>query len=286
MKIAIVGTALLCAATVARAEAAQCDLSTSTVASFGKNHAWKVGEAVVYRSPLLRVDADGAPDSYRVDGNGLSHTCDGVLAVEHGVRIKPGQPNWETKCEQAWAAAKTSGDYSGVAIFGFLHDARGPKVQKAGDPLPRQAYITTTFVEVPGAPEGTQRRYIDATAIPYVVLPESLREHQGVANAALAAVYRPKTGTIAYAVFGDTGGALDEASVRLHEDLGGHPLVRSHGVTRASENLNDNVVVAVFPKESSTPANDAAAWRADIASKGASALARWGGADHLKACAQ
>jgi hypothetical protein len=50
-------------------------------------------------TPGLAVDADGAPDSYRVDGKGLSFTCDGVFAVVNGVvHSRPAcaeNPIWE-----------------------------------------------------------------------------------------------------------------------------------------------------------------------------------------------
>src|SRR5580700_3620570 len=37
--------------------------------------------AVAFETHGLAVDADGAPNSYLTDGNGLSETCDGVVAV-------------------------------------------------------------------------------------------------------------------------------------------------------------------------------------------------------------
>jgi hypothetical protein len=266
---------------------AQCPRDSAPIAKYGKNSAWAVDGALVYASPILKVDADGAPNSYRVDGKGLSYTCDGVLAKEGGVRVTPDRDptGWQKKCREAWAKAKETNAWDGVDIFGFLKDASGaPIIQGDGDPLPGQAYITTTTVEVKVAPEGTQRRFVDATAIPFIVLPGGFKLKQKVADAALAAIWRPKTETLAYAVFADTGGALDEGSVRLHEDLKGKPYMKMAGDLRAKRNIEDAIVVVVFPDQTSTPQLDAEAWRADIAAKGEAALAAWGGPDKLKSC--
>lgn len=267
------------------AHAAECP-TINPIAKHGSNTAWKIEKALVYRTNILKVDADGAPNSYRVDGKGLSYTCDGVAAIENGRRVTTSDPDWQSKCQTEWAAAKISGNYNKLAIFGFMKDkvTGQPAIQKAGDPLPGEAFISTTFVEVKDAAEGTQRRYIDATAIPYVVLPEAFRSAHNVQDGALAAVYRPKTGKLAYAVFGDTGGRLDEASVRLQEDLGGKPYVKMRGVLRAYNNIMDQVAVVVFPDTTSKPRLDIDAWRADINESGAAALQKWGGAERLKAC--
>jgi hypothetical protein len=257
------------------------------VAKHGRNTAYAVDGALVYSSPILKVDADGAPNSYRVDGRGLSYTCDGVLAVEDGVRVTPDKfpKEWQSKCRAAWAAANETKAWTGVDIFGFLKDPSGaPIIQGDGDPLPGEAYITTTTVEVKTAPEGTQRRFVDAAAIPFIVLPGAFRSKQKVQDAALAAIWRPKTETLAYAIFADTGGALDEASVRLHEDLKGKPYMKMGADLRAKRNIDDAVVIVVFPTQTSTPQLDPEAWRADIAAKGETALMAWGGPEKLKAC--
>ena len=54
----------------------------------GFNKVWTEGKAVLFKSSKLNVDADGAPNSYLVDGKGLSYTCDGVVAVENGSAFK------------------------------------------------------------------------------------------------------------------------------------------------------------------------------------------------------
>lgn len=241
-------------------------------------------DALLYATKVLKIDADGAPNSCRVDGKGLSNTCDGVLAIENGKSVGPRQLGWEDKCHAAWAKASPTQNYSQVDIFGFAHPGGLPQIQGEGDPLPGQAYVSTTSVNVPGAKPGTQRSYIDATEIPYIVLPGGGWYRQHVADGAIAAVYRPKTGKFTFAVFGDTGGALDEASVRLHEDLGGTPIVMDHGVPRASDNIDDPVIIILFPAQVSSPRQDAASWRVDIALKGAAAFDKWGGLARLRQC--
>lgn len=248
---------------------------------------WQAGEAVGFSSPRLRVDADGAPDSYRVDGNGLSYTCDGVVAVINGVRhTNENDPdNWQRLCREAWTRARSSGNYSGVAIFGFATDSQGrPIVQQQGDPFPGEAFLTTTTLSVPGTPDGTQRHYVDATAIPYVVLSRGLTQRFNVAPGDLVAVYRPATKLVAYGVYGDCC-KLGEASVRLHQDLGSDPVVLRGSVRRAKREIEDRVVTVVFPGKHAEASADLAAWYRSIQTEGAAALQAWGGMDRLRACA-
>lgn len=248
---------------------------------------WTHKEAVLFKSPVLNIDADGAPNSYLLDGNGLSYVCDGVVAIENGKRITPkSNPNdWQKKCHAAWLNARATQDYSGVAIFGFQTDRKNvPLIQSEGDPLPGKAYISATSVVIPGAPEGTQRRYVDATKIPYIVLPASFVTRYKIKPGTLAAVYRKKTGLHAFAVFAD-GGALGEASVKLHQDLGSKPIQKIRGVERAKSRIEDMTLIAVFPNHVASPEADASVWNAKIKEKGAIALDTFGGIDALKACA-
>jgi hypothetical protein len=249
----------------------------------------RVGNGVSFKTRGLAVDADGAPNSYRVDGKGLSYTCDGVVGMVDGKRVtrKTDPANWNRICNEKWAQAQQTGDYASVAIFGFQTDKKGkPIVQQDGDPLPGQAFITTTSVAVPGAPQGSQRQYVDAVEIPYVVLPDAFRRHYGVGPADLAVVYWPRNKKLAFAAFGD-GGDLGEASVRLHQDLGNNPMVTtSDGVQRAKRGIPDTVLTVVFPGVPTARGLDADAWRASIAELGATTVTAWGGEARLQACAQ
>jgi hypothetical protein len=261
-----------------------CELAIKPVAKYGSNNAWRLDDALVYSTHRLNVDADGAPESYRMDGKGLSDICDGLDVINNGKRISARDYGY-AKCHLAWNAARDSKDYRNVHIYGFLTDKFGaPVIQGAGDPQHGNAYISTTSVTIGDAPPGTQRHYVDAMSIPYLVLPGDFRRNQGVRDAAVAAVYRPKTDAVAFAVFGDTGGSLDEASVRLHADLGGKPLESKGGVLQARRNIDDEVIVVFFPSKVAKPRLDSDAWRAEINAVGKAALDAWGGEARLKAC--
>lgn len=249
---------------------------------------WTYNEAVLFKSSVLNVDADGAPNSYLLDGKGLSFTCDGVAAIENGKRITPktNPKNWQQKCNAAWSNAVATKDYKGVAIFGFqTGNKKAPLIQGEGDPLPAKAYVSATSVSIPGAPEGTQRRFVDATKIPYVVLPPSFLAKYKVNPGSLAVVFRKKTGLYAFAVYAD-GGNLGEASIKLHEDLGSNPIQKTNGIERANLRIEDMTLIAVFPSKIAIPQADADAWNAKIKQTGAAALESFGGIDVLQVCAK
>ncbi|MFM0654431.1 glycoside hydrolase family 75 protein [Paraburkholderia sediminicola] len=234
------------------------------------------------------MDADGSPDSYRVDGNGLSYTCDGVVALDgQGRRIsrKTDPEHWQLRCREAWQSATSTGDYSKVAIFGFLTEPSTgrPIIQTDGDPLPGKAYITTTTVSVPGAPPNTQRHWINASEIPYVVLPSDFVRRVHVKPGALAIVYRPKTDSLAYAVYGD-GGDFGEGSIKLHMALQNNPIVVVQGIRRAKQGISDEVITAIFPAQPAKISSDAAAWNKAITDEGEQTVARLGGPAAVKRC--
>ena len=253
----------------------------------GKPQVWKVDSAVVFTTAGLAVDADGAPNSYLADGKGLSETCVGVVAIVDGKRVnsKTDPHHWYATCQKAWADAQSSGDYTHVSIFGFLADKNGPLLQKEGDPLPGKAYITTTTLSVPGTPENTQRHWVDANKIPYVVLSPSFRNTYHVKPGDLAIVYRPKTSSIAYGLFAD-GGDLGEASVKLHRDLGNEPISNAKGISRANRGIDDRVITVVFPGVNIPGSVDTDAWYGQIQKIGKDSLERWGGVGRAKACTE
>jgi hypothetical protein len=252
------------------------------------SRAWRIGDVIAYRTPELRVDADGAPDAYRVDGRGLSYTCDGVVAVENGIRYthRSHPEIWQAKCNAGWAEARQTGDYRRLDIFGFETRNGVPVVQGPGDPFPGEAFVTTTSVKIPRQPSGTQRENVNAREIPFVVLPSGFVRRHRVMPGAIAVAFRPKTGRLAFAAYGDSGGLLNEASVRLHQDLGGNPFVTRNGVQRAKRNINDLVLVAVFPRLAPTPDADHGRWRTAIEAAGRAAFNSWGGVARLRACTE
>jgi hypothetical protein len=238
-------------------------------------------------TPTLAVDADGAPNSYRVDGKGLSYTCDGVFAVINGVAHtqKNDKAHWQALCKQYWARAQATNDYSHIKIVGFLRGADGkPVVQDRGDPLPGEAYVTTTSLTVPGTPASAQRHFTNANEIPYVVLSSNYAKHHRLNLGDLVAVYRPATGRLVYGVYGDCC-SLGEASVRLHLDLGSNPIVTSaDGTRRAKHGIADRVVFVALPGTHTSPTLNSERWRAEIKAKGDIALAALGGLAAIEAC--
>jgi hypothetical protein len=237
--------------------------------------------------PKLAVDADGAPDSYRLDGRGLSYTCDGVFAIVDGVaqNQKNNPVNWQKLCQKYWAQAKATKDYSRVKIVGFAKDKFGrPVVQVLGDPLPGEAFVTTTTLTIPGTPSTAQRHYVNAIEIPYVVLSSNYAKKYRLSPGDIVAVYRPQTNAVAYGVYGDCC-SEGEASVRLHQDLGSNPIVMRDGVRRAKREIGDQVVFIALTGTHTTPTLNASAWRDEIARKGADALSALGGIEAAKACA-
>ncbi len=261
----------------AMAVAAPCKIGSAPVLIDG---------AVAFKTQGLQVDADGAPNSYLVDGNGLSRTCDGVLGIVAGKPVPPGKPHWQEICQNAWQKAQATGDYSQVDIFGFYVDPRTkvPVIQQSGDPLPGKAFVSTTSMAVEGSPESVQRHWVDATKVPYFVFSQSLARKFKVSFGDVAVVYAPALAKSAFAIFADTNPTLGEASVKLHLDLGNNP-IRSHGgVDRAEVGFGGQVVTLVFPGAHTHGVVDAIAWNQEIQSVGGGAFEKWGGIDKLKAC--
>jgi hypothetical protein len=255
-------------------------------ATFGNVSASKVDGAVLFATQGLQVDADGAPNSYLVDGNGLSPTCDGVVGLVGGRPVNPPARGWLAICRNAWARAQASGDYSGVRIFGFLADKRTnvPYIQQQGDPLPGKAYVSTTTMSIPGSPETSQRHWVDAVKVPYIVLTAGFASRFNVALGDVAVVYSTATGKAAFAVFADTGPALGEASVMTHFALGGHPVAKQSGIDRAEVGLGGKVTTVVFPGSKATATADMDAWVQNIDAVGTQAFDRWGGLNRLRSC--
>lgn len=124
-------TALLAFATPVGADATEC--GKLALVKYNSKVVRTTADSVSFVSSQLAVDADGAPNSYRVDGNGLSYTCDGVTAVGSTPDSDP--KHWQQKCRDGWKLALQTGDYTKLRIFGFLTGAKNvPVKQDAGDP--------------------------------------------------------------------------------------------------------------------------------------------------------
>jgi hypothetical protein len=188
----------------------------------------------------MTIDADGAPRAYHPDGSppGL----DRLTSAGH-----PG--NW-------WA---------------LVSDAHGnPVVQKAGDPA-EGFYISTTALEDPSRPRRDPRRYVDASTIPFVVIPPRLKR-AGAALGNFATVRNKRNDKIVQAIVADIGpdDELGEGSMAL---------ARAAGIPHSPKTggQSGDVVYVIYAGSG----NGKPRTKAEIETRGAALLENWGGADRL-----
>ncbi len=197
----------------------------------------------------LSIDADGAPRAYHPGALGLDRL---------GNAGRPG----------SW--------------WGLVTDAAGqPVVQGPADPAPG-FFVSRTSLEDRSRAERDPRRYVDASSIPYIVLPGGAANRQflreaGVRLGDLAVVHNRRTGRTAFAIWADTGPAhhLGEGSIALAEALGYDNTSPRSGGTEAEENLT----LVLGGSGRGWPRT-----RAQIEADAAARFAAWGGEPRLLAC--
>jgi hypothetical protein len=198
----------------------------------------------IYRTDL-QIDYDGAPNAYHPQGRkagALDHTANAG---------KPG--NW-------YGIVTEDGKSSGV-----------PYVQQAGiDPRPGFYTSSTTLQDRTVSRATDPRRYVDASAIPYIVLPPKAMKAAKAKPGDFAAALNLKTGEIEYAIFADVGpgNLLGEASLYLVQRLS------------AGTRGKLDVAIVVFPGSRKEPAWPLAL--EDIRAEGARLLGEMGGVDELR----
>jgi hypothetical protein len=269
------------------------------VSGRGQVTVWAADGAYFFTSHMF-VNADGAPDAYKPDRKGLSYVCDGAVAFENNRCVWPeSNPDWQSRCNAAFdqaVAANWQGDH--MCVFGWrMKGGRqlggsnvggAPLIQGARDPAPGN-YVSTTSMTIAGAPEESQRRYVNSREIPFFVLSRKLREVTGAklgSSSSVGVVYRPSTDAIVYAVFADVGPSwqIGEGSIALHYALGGDPISKIGGVDRAKRNMTDDIVYVVLPRAMAAGSLDHGAFRAEIAAMASAAFKVWGGREKLKLC--
>jgi len=180
----------------------------------GRTHLATVGGVQVYRTaPFpaviyqtgLNVDADGSPFAYHP-----RHGSDKGLDYL-GNAGKPG--NW-------WGIATDNGKGSG-----------NPVIQNANDPAPGY-YVSTTSLQDPNFKRTDPRAYVNASEIPFIVLPLRHKNFGGHLGD-LGAVVNLKNGKIAYVIAADEGppNKLGEGSVALAKALGVNASAKSGGTS-------------------------------------------------------
>jgi hypothetical protein len=222
--------------------------SCSNLTRVGQVAVWKRDGspgAIVFRAGMT-IDVDGAPKAY--------HPRDlGAL----------GRLAQAGRAGRWWALVTRDG---------------APVVQGPEDPAPGY-YLSMTSLQNSAFPETDPRRYVDASAIPYVVLPKSVASAGAVRPGDLAAVVNESNGKVAYAIYADQGpkDRLGEGSLYLANQLRSRPLPDALG-TRQS--LPRGIVYVVFPGSG----NRRPKTREQIAAAGAKLFEHWGGRAGVKAC--
>jgi hypothetical protein len=135
-----------------------------------------------------------------------------------------------------------------------------------------------TSLQNPAFKETDPRRYVDASKIPYVVLPKSLTTAADIRLGDIVAVVNQANGKVAFAIYADQGpkDKLGEGSLCLANQLRTRTL-SGRGAVRKS--LPGKIVYVIFPASGNgRPKN-----RDEIARLGAELLGQWGGTAAVEA---
>ena len=157
--------------------------------------------------PLPAQNPDGSYSftaGMQIDGDGANGQSSAPVYAPHGYTPEP---------LDFLANAGGPGNWYGVVT---LHGQ--PLIQTADDPAPG-AYIAATSYMTPGANSTDPRAYIDANAVPFIVIPSHWRaEAEGVVLGCKATVLDTHTGKLLdNAIVGDFGpnSKTGEASIAV-----------------------------------------------------------------------
>jgi hypothetical protein len=201
------------------------------------------GSGAFFYESGMTIDADGAPNAYHPDNTGLDDL----------------------------ANAGTPGRWEGLA-----KDADGqPIIQGPDDPYPGY-YVSATALADRTKPYNDPTRYVDASQVPFVVLPGGMARQLGARPGDFAAVFNLRNGKSSYAIFGDIGpyDRIGEGSMALAENLGIRSDARNGGARRG-------ILYLVFPGSG----NGKPRTVDDINAEGEKLLLSWEAAASLEACA-
>lgn len=155
------------------------------------------GETAFFYTAGMTIDADGAPRAYHPP--------------------RPGRPSGSPPGLDDLRNAGSPGNW-----FGVITDADGrPVVQRGADPAPGFYISATSLTNRRHARTDDPRRYVDASSVPYIVLPPAAM-HAGQARLGdIAAVFNRHNERIAFAIFADVGPKLHigEGSIALANAL-------------------------------------------------------------------
>lgn len=189
----------------------------------------------------MTIDADGAPNAYSPDDTGLDELANA------------GKPaHWE----------------------GIVTDRDGnPLIQQESDPFPGY-YISCTSLVDKSKTFTDPTRYVDASKIPYVVLPHELAESGGARLGDFAVIMNLRNGRSSFAIYADIG-TLGEGSVALANALGIRSDARRGGAA-------DGILYLLFPGSG----NQQPRTFDEIQSEGEKLLSHFGGMKNLYTCAE
>jgi hypothetical protein len=200
------------------------------------------GSTVFFYESGMTIDADGAPNAYHPDNTGLDDL----------------------------ANAGAPGNWQGLAKDG----AGEPFVQGPDDPFPGY-YVSTTALADRTKRVNDPARYVDASKIPFIVLPGGTARQFGARPGDFAMVVNSRNGKSSYAIFGDVGpfDRIGEGSIALAENLGIRSDARNGGARRG-------ILYLVFPGSG----NGQPRTVDEINAETEKLLQAWGQAPQLTAC--
>lgn len=221
--------------------------------SYRSSHGWEVFEttdkpACLFRAGMM-ICADGAAEAYHPDGS--PPALDGTANAG-----RPG--NW----------------------WGIVTDPNGrPYIQRQLDPAPGFYVSCTALVDAKVTDVRLPARYLDATTIPYVVLPggdqvKYFSSRQPVRLGDMCLVYNEKNQQMSAAIYGEIGPqkSLGEGSIALAKALGIPSNARKGGTFRR------DIMTVVFPGSGNMQPKSVA----EIESLTHKAFQSWGGLARLK----
>ena len=226
--------------------------STEQLLNFQMNHEGEVereipiwhlpGNTAFFYEAGMTIDADGAPNAYHPDNTGLDDL----------------------------ANAGAPGSWEGLAKNG---DGE-PFVQGPNDPFPGY-YVSATALADRSKPANDPMRYVDASRIPYIVLPGGMARQMGARPGDFSIVLNLRNGKSSYAIFGDVGpfDRIGEGSMALAENLGIRSDARNGGARRG-------ILYLVFPGSGDGRPRTIE----EINSEAEKWFQAWGGSIQLTAC--
>jgi hypothetical protein len=238
--------------TVSRERGYSCAIARSTLLNFvvWSRDRQRVHEVPIYQLPSsqafffvsgMTIDADGAPNAYDPDDTGLDDVANAGVPT-----------HWD----------------------GIITDRDGnPLIQGENDPFPGY-YISCTSLSDRNKKFTDPTRYVDASKIPYIVLPNDLADRGGARLGDFAVVLNLRNGKSSYAIYADIG-TMGEGSIALADNLGIWSDARRGGES-------DGILYLVFPGSGNLQPRTID----EIQSEAEKLLHDWGGIERLASCAE